>query len=189
MNILISNRRIKFFPPFAELSAVLTTMNHGTPPDPSMLQNMIKELVLLSLSSPLFVVLLVKLVHSGTSPTQDTDGNGTVELEEFLQWNMRNKGEDGVENLRAVFDIFDKNKDGYIDMEELSQVQLSCADPSCWYLIAADDYDQVMKEIGERLAADEIVEMMDNADLDKDGLISFEVRVKITNVAARMCLI
>ncbi|ELR18329.1 EF hand domain containing protein [Acanthamoeba castellanii str. Neff] len=112
----------------SELNTVLTTMNNGTPPDPSLLQQMIAEL--------------------------DIDGNGTVELEEFLQWSIRNKEANGAEQqLRSVFDVFDKNKDGFIDTSELTQV---------------------MAEMGERLSAGEIAEMMLTHDLDSDGLISFE---------------
>jgi Ca2+-binding EF-hand superfamily protein len=55
---------------------------------------------------------------------QDIDGNGTVELEEFLQWSIRNKEANGAEQqLRSVFDVFDKNKDGFIDTSELTQVR------------------------------------------------------------------
>ena len=120
-----------------ELNSVLTTMNNGTPPDPSMLQQMIAELVRKQnpfdsssieivdgearpLSRESFFIALVAVAVVA----QDIDGNGTVELEEFLQWSIRNKEANGAEQqLRSVFDVFDKNKDGFIDTSELTQVR------------------------------------------------------------------
>jgi len=123
---------------------------------------------------------------------QDIDGNGTVELEEFLQWSIRNKEANGAEQqLRSVFDVFDKNKDGFIDTSELTQVRgrrpliRSSHSLSLSHRAAAvvQLRSQVMAEMGERLSAGEIAEMMLTHDLDSDGLISFEVSAACANVA------
>jgi Ca2+-binding EF-hand superfamily protein len=75
--------------------------------------------------------------------TQDTDGNGTVELEEFLQWSIRNKGENNAEQqLRGVFDVFDKNKDGFIDRSELTQVG-----PSRLFLPCLALFEAIMRKL------------------------------------------
>ncbi len=119
---------------------------------------------------------------------QDIDGNGTVELEEFLQWSIRNKEANGAEQqLRSVFDVFDKNKDGFIDTSELTQVRgrrpLIRSSHSLSHRAAAvvQLRSQVMAEMGERLSAGEIAEMMLTHDLDSDGLISFEVSAVADN--------
>jgi Ca2+-binding EF-hand superfamily protein len=116
-----------------ELRQVLETMNPGTKIDEPTLSSMIAEL--------------------------DIDGNGTVEFNEFVAWQMRN-WQSATENsdaagtdLKTTFDVFDRNKDGYIDFKEL---------------------EEVMEGMGERLTDKEIGDMLSNADLDRDGLISFE---------------
>ena len=49
--------------------------------------------------------------------------------------------------------VFDVNNDGYI---------------------SADELKSVMKCLGEELSQDELEAMIDEADMDKDGLVNFE---------------
>ncbi|KAL0091390.1 calmodulin [Phycomyces blakesleeanus] len=57
------------------------------------------------------------------------------------------------DDLVLCFQQFDKNKDGLISRQEL---------------------EQVMADLGERMSPQEIKDMMDEADTNKDGFIDFE---------------
>ena len=69
----------------------------------------------------------------------DLDGNGTIEFPEFLELMKEKYGSDDQEsdlrsdlislrysdkNLREAFKIFDRDRDGFIDMRELKKVSL-----------------------------------------------------------------
>ena len=81
---------------------------------------------------PLFQVLNLML-------EADLDGNGTIEFPEFLELMKEKYGSDDQEsdlrsdlislrcsdtNLREAFKIFDRDRDGFIDMRELKKVSL-----------------------------------------------------------------
>ncbi|KAK5975863.1 Calcium-binding protein CML [Trichostrongylus colubriformis] len=107
--------------------------------------------------------LEMALIQLGERPTSshieaiinqtDTDGNGCIEIDEFLQalrktlLNPREERE-----LREVFGVFDKNGDG---------------------MISADDLLTVMQSLGEKLSERDAREMIKEGDVDRDGLISF----------------
>ena len=84
----------------------------------------------------------------------DIDGNGTIELDEFIEM-MRRPQPDGDtdEELRAAFRAFDADGNGYISHAELKAV---------------------MQSLGEGLTDAEIMEMIIEADLNGDGQIDFE---------------
>ncbi|CAF3607320.1 unnamed protein product [Rotaria sordida] len=85
----------------------------------------------------------------------DTDGNGSVDFDEFLTMMRcrRSTGESDTE-LYQVFKVFDKNRDGFIDKDEL--------------------YD-MLSRLGEHLTEEDIKEMIAEADcLDHDGKVSYE---------------
>ncbi|VDM59299.1 unnamed protein product [Angiostrongylus costaricensis] len=83
----------------------------------------------------------------------DTDGNGCIEVDEFLQafrkqlLNPREERE-----LREVFGVFDKNGDG---------------------LISAEDLLMVMHSLGKKLNEADAHDMIREGDVDRDGMISF----------------
>jgi Ca2+-binding EF-hand superfamily protein len=54
----------------------------------------------------------------------DTDGNGTIEFEEFITLVDR-LGLDDESNTRQAFEFFDKDNNGFIDEEELKEVMNS----------------------------------------------------------------
>lgn len=84
----------------------------------------------------------------------DIDGNGTIELNEFIEMMRRPVPDDGSdEELRAAFNAFDADGNGFISHSELKNVMLS---------------------LGEGLTDGEIMEMIIEADLNGDGLIDFE---------------
>ncbi|XP_053689100.1 calmodulin-beta-like [Sabethes cyaneus] len=84
----------------------------------------------------------------------DLDGSGTIELNEFLVLMARKQRQDTTdEELRDAFKIFDRDGDGFLSVDELSAV---------------------MKNFGERLSDDELADLLDEADIDKDGKINYE---------------
>ncbi|CAD5210908.1 unnamed protein product [Bursaphelenchus okinawaensis] len=83
----------------------------------------------------------------------DEDGNGSIELEEFVKMMSRKvKDTETEKELQEAFQVFDKDNDGYISAVELRFV---------------------MMNLGEDLSEDEVCEMIREADLDGDGKVNF----------------
>jgi calcium-dependent protein kinase len=82
----------------------------------------------------------------------DVDGNGFIEYEEFLRATMDRNKLLTTENLKIVFDMFDKDRSGKITPDELKQILGKDSD------ISNDVWNQMVKEIDE----------------NEDGEISFE---------------
>ncbi|XP_075773193.1 troponin C, skeletal muscle [Pelodiscus sinensis] len=87
----------------------------------------------------------------------DEDGSGTIDFEEFLVMMVRQMKEDAKgkseEELAECFRIFDKNADGYIDAEELTEI---------------------FRASGEHVTEEEIEELMKDGDKNNDGRIDFD---------------
>lgn len=105
----------------------------------------------------------------GQSPTEedlkkmlqevDTDGNGIIDLNEFLNLITRHQEtSDPEKDMLDVFRMFDKNGDGFITADELSLV---------------------MTNLGQSMSDDEVREMIGEADNDGDGRIDYEEFVKM----------
>ncbi|KAM5135914.1 troponin C, skeletal muscle [Mantella aurantiaca] len=92
----------------------------------------------------------------------DEDGSGTIDFEEFLVMMVRQMKEDAQgkseEELADCFRIFDKNADGYIDMEELGEI---------------------LRSSGESITDEEIEELMQDGDKNNDGKIDFDEFLKM----------
>ncbi|XP_048574485.1 calmodulin-like protein 5 [Triticum urartu] len=93
----------------------------------------------------------------------DADGNGTIEFAEFLALMSRKADADAdasdpEEELREAFRVFDKDHDGHISKAELGHVMIS---------------------LGEKLTDEEVEEMIQEADLDGDGLVNFDEFVRM----------
>lgn len=93
----------------------------------------------------------------------DADGNGTIEFAEFLALMSRKADADAdaadpEEELREAFRVFDKDHDGHISKAELRHVMIS---------------------LGEKLTDDEVDGMIQEADLDGDGLVNFDEFVRM----------
>ncbi|KAI4883867.1 hypothetical protein NFI96_020328 [Prochilodus magdalenae] len=87
----------------------------------------------------------------------DEDGSGTVDFEEFLVMMVRCMKDDSKakseEELADLFRMFDKNRDGYIDMEELRLMLTST---------------------GEAITEDDVEELMKDGDKNGDGKIDYD---------------
>ncbi|XP_031130182.1 calcium-dependent protein kinase 24-like [Ipomoea triloba] len=85
----------------------------------------------------------------------DVDGNGMLNCEEFITLAVHLTKLSNDDNLHKAFLIFDKDNSGYIELEELRDFLFDMDDDN------APKNDQVVQEI------------IFDADLDKDGRISF----------------
>lgn len=84
----------------------------------------------------------------------DLDGNGTLDCEEFVTIAVHIKRISSDEQLKQAFSSFDKNKSGYIEFEELREAL----------------FEEHEEANSEQAAQDIILD----ADLDKDGRISYQ---------------
>ncbi|XP_035697650.1 troponin C-like isoform X2 [Branchiostoma floridae] len=86
----------------------------------------------------------------------DADGSGTIDFEEFLEMMVLymavEKKELNEEEVRAAFHIIDNNNDGFISMSEWK------------YLVSCD----------EPLTEQEMQELMDDGDVNRDGRLDFD---------------
>jgi len=89
----------------------------------------------------------------------DTDGDGSVDFDEFLTLMTRQmQFSEEEDEFRAAFRVFDKDGSGSISAEELKQV---------------------MRDLGENLTEKELEDMIRDADSDGDGFIDYEEFTKI----------
>lgn len=102
----------------------------------------------------------------GQSPTKeelrdmiqevDLDGNKVIDFDEFcLMMAKMSYGadEDDEESYREAFNVFDKDGNGQIDRAELRSV---------------------LTNLGENLTEEQINEMIEEVDINGDGLVNFE---------------
>ena len=84
----------------------------------------------------------------------DTDKNGKIEYEEFLRAAIDKKILIEENNLKLSFDFFDKDKNGVITLEEI--------------------YEVFNKNNEIEVSKEEFKKVIDEVDLNKDGLIDFK---------------
>lgn len=83
----------------------------------------------------------------------DTDGNGLIDFNEFLNIMDGNSLFQNCEKeLENLFNMFDINKDGYITENEIKKT---------------------LKNLGEKIKKKDIRKMIKAADVNRDGKISF----------------
>ena len=88
----------------------------------------------------------------------DADGNGTIDFPEFLTMMARKmKDTDSEEEIREAFRVFDKDGNGFISAAELRHV---------------------MTNLGEKLTDEEVDEMIREADIDGDGQVNYEGKLR-----------
>ena len=83
----------------------------------------------------------------------DKDGNGLIDFKEFLNlMNSANKEQNAEEEMKNLFALIDANQDGFLSEKEIRDM---------------------MKGLGEKVKKKHIRKMIKEADLNKDGKISF----------------
>ncbi|GBG92905.1 hypothetical protein CBR_g57709 [Chara braunii] len=85
-------------------------------------------------------------------------GKTALNCDDFLDLMSKNLKEQSEDDLKSAFRVFDKDNDG---------------------LIAADELRHIMTSLGEVLSAEEVDEMMKEADGKGTGQIQYEDFVKI----------
>lgn len=89
----------------------------------------------------------------------DIDGNGHVDFKEYIQLMARKiRDADTEEELVEAFKLFNKDGDGNIKSEEMVKI-MSKLGMLVW---------------GEEISPEEAQEMIDQADEDGDGMLTFE---------------
>ena len=82
----------------------------------------------------------------------DKDGSGQIEFDEFFyMMTTRPSQNESRDEIHKVFVTFDSQRTGYIALKDLRKVA---------------------KELGELHDDNELMEMIDRADFDQDGLVS-----------------
>lgn len=106
----------------------------------------------------------------------DSNGDGLIDLDEFFLLcdnPMNNFGkeedEEEQENLKEAFDVFDKDKDGLISVEELGLVLCSLG----------------LKE-GNKI--EDCKKMIRKVDMDGDGLVNFDEFKKMMKSSGKLLL-
>merc|ERR1719281_1459784 len=84
----------------------------------------------------------------------DADGSGDIEFDEFLNlMTAKMSDRDTREDIRKVFRLFDEENAGVVTIRNLRRVA---------------------KELGETMEDNELLEMIERADSDGDGNVTFE---------------
>ncbi len=84
----------------------------------------------------------------------DTDGNGNVDFQEFLELMSHKMADhDDEEEMHEAFKIFDRDNNGYV---------------------TRDDFKVIMNHLGEAMTPDELDEMIKDNDDNGDGQLDFE---------------
>jgi len=84
----------------------------------------------------------------------DKDGNGDIDFEEFLDVMTAGISTmDSKDDIQKIFNLFDDDKTGYISLQNLKRVA---------------------RDLGETTSDAELLEMIERADTDQDGQISFD---------------
>ncbi|KAG5720450.1 hypothetical protein E4T56_gene7114 [Termitomyces sp. T112] len=83
----------------------------------------------------------------------DTNNNGTIDFDEFLALMSHKFSVGDIDEVEAAFNVFDRDRNGFISTEEL---------------------ELVLQSLNIKLTERELKRMMEEADLNGDGVISLD---------------
>ncbi|KAH6803649.1 calmodulin like 23 [Perilla frutescens var. frutescens] len=84
----------------------------------------------------------------------DTDGDGFIDLNEFKAFHCGGVGDgDSNKELKEAFDLYDKDRNGKISVNELHSV---------------------LRTLGEKCSLKDCRKMISSVDVDGDGCVNFE---------------
>lgn len=97
----------------------------------------------------------------------DKNGRGEIDFDAFLDiFNLQMGGSgDSKEDIKKIFNLFDDEKKGCISLQNLKRVA---------------------RDLGENMSDAELLEMIERADTDNDGLISFDDFYEVMTKAATL---
>jgi Ca2+-binding EF-hand superfamily protein len=123
----------------------------------------------------------------------DTDGNGTISIEELRQA-FSSMGVNDNQFLFSILQEFDKDRSGYLDIDEFVNMMVGSNQDTdsredirkVFNLILGEEGQRyggkiqvqhlrkIAKELNEHMSDEEIFDMIGKADIDKDGAVDFE---------------
>ncbi|XP_065581263.1 neo-calmodulin-like isoform X1 [Artemia franciscana] len=96
----------------------------------------------------------------------DADGNGTIEFSEFVIAMAKSVNDiDSEKEIKEAFDVFDKDGNGHINVEELRYVSVN---------------------LGETFSDEDIAEMLKQADFDGDGVVNYKDFARMMKLNQRL---
>ena len=106
----------------------------------------------------------------------DADGSGNIDFTEFLNMmTVRISDTNSKEDLQKVFRLFDDEKQGAISIKNLRRSFFFQFLVNNIYIIYIFIFlCLVARELGENMEDYELQEMIERADSNKDGLVTFE---------------
>jgi Ca2+-binding EF-hand superfamily protein len=91
----------------------------------------------------------------------DLDNNGKISFQEFLiLLSQKMNNAQNINFIRETFKYFDKDNDGFININDLSKIFL---------------------HLGEQLNQQQLNEMLLTIDYDQDGYVTFKDFIQMTN--------
>ena len=119
----------------------------------------------------------------------DSDKSGYIDLAE-LRLAIQNLGmESNAQKITQILDDYDSNKDSQVSFPEFLEIlgfykkdlkdeenikQLFKAFDSGNGMVSVDDFRRVAQEIGERYSEEELKDMVEYSDIDKDGFLNYQ---------------
>ena len=120
----------------------------------------------------------------------DANGDGVVDFSEFSDMMAGVKDTDIEEDIKETFKAFDKDGNGFISAAELRHAMANLGRHSLFFF-HGPLLTGITRSIGEELTHAEVDDMIREADVDGDGLISYEEFVKVIPLCSstrHMCL-
>jgi len=113
----------------------------------------------------------------------DRDGSGSVDFQEFVELMIKREAEkETPEDLKQAFRVFDKVRGSQVSRKTFLKSRIS---PKLFQdgngYVSTSEIKYVLSRIGVNFSDDELLEMVQEADIDGDQHVSFEEFSNIFN--------